>query len=211
MSKKKQEQQIYITAAAHKDGFCNYSFEITAGVGAGDTHNVKGKGLTMPDLDDAFAALNVHLACIDDAFKNAGIEVTDIDAMVSDERTTDYIVSSVKITGSKEDRMIVLSGTKRISCSHGRMDITTPKIPIDGGTSSYTWYNELQTAIDQLVAEVKLYKDGKYTLAEPDEEAEDPNQIDMFDGVKDAVKKFRKATKGLNVTIVRSDENNKED
>ena len=62
-----------ITKASITDDFCNYSFEITDGIGIGDTHSVKGKGIIHDDLRAAFNQLNVHLGVIDDAFENEGL------------------------------------------------------------------------------------------------------------------------------------------
>jgi len=59
MAKKKQEtaeaptKAFEIMAASIKDDFCNYTYEIKQGVGAGDTHQVKGKGIV--DLGGNFS------------------------------------------------------------------------------------------------------------------------------------------------------------
>lgn len=44
-------KEFVIKEASIKDDFCNYTFEVASGVGIGDTHNVKGKGIIMEAND----------------------------------------------------------------------------------------------------------------------------------------------------------------
>ena len=177
--KKGSERNYAITSASIKDDLCNYTFEISAGVGSGDVHNVKGQGLIEEDMREAFARLNVHLAIIDDAFKNAGITVVDADAMHGEELTTHYTVTGFKVKGSIEDASVILIGSKWISLSKGRMEIETPKISISE-LSGYPFLQSLQDAVDNVREEVALYKEGKYTKPEP-EEANNHNQLTIQD------------------------------
>lgn len=167
--------KIEITSAQVKDDFCNYSFDILDGVGTGDTHNVKGKGIIDDDMREAFSKLNVHLACIDDVFKHADIEIENINTMRSHELATIYTVTGVKIKGGEEDLSVVLIGEKYVSAASGRMSLETPKIALDN-LSSYHFHKDLKKAVDKVRTEVQLYKEGKYTAVEP-EEKEDPNQL----------------------------------
>lgn len=188
-----EKRPFEITMAAIKDGFCNYSYEIIDGVGLGDSHAVKGSGLIEDDMRDAFAVFNVHLAVIDDVFKHSDIEFEDINKMHSEELTGLYHVTGFKIKGSKDNESIILVGNKYVSQAGGRLELETPKIPLDN-LSSYKWYNELKIAADKARLEVALYKEGKYTAIEIEEETdlkqtsitfENPGGDDMAD-FKDA-------------------------
>ncbi|MEJ7914357.1 MAG: hypothetical protein WKF70_14465 [Chitinophagaceae bacterium] len=173
-------KDFVITSASIKDGLCNYSFEIISGVGAGDTHNVKGSGIVDDDMATAFATFNTHLAYIDDVFKHSGTDVEDIDKMHSHDLSFLYQVSGFKIKGGKDNESIILMGSKSISSSGGRIELSSPRIPLDN-LSSYKWYNELKVAADKARTEVELYKEGKYTAVEHDEPEEDHRNQSKFD------------------------------
>lgn len=189
MTKKKStEKEIVeakpytINSAALSDGLCNYSFEITDGVGLGDTHTVKGKGLFEDDLSGAFRALNVHLAAIDDVFKHSDVDVSSIHKMRNHELTALYEVEGFKMKGSENNLSVILVGTKGISTSGDRMEIQTPKIPLDK-LSSYEWWHELLKAINLCRTEVELYKEGKCTV--PEESDLGSGQLTIADGMDD--------------------------
>ncbi|MES2395636.1 MAG: hypothetical protein V4549_06520 [Bacteroidota bacterium] len=171
------EKPFKIMSASIVDDFCNYAFEIKSGVGIGDRHTVKGNGIVDQDMKDAFERLNVHLAAIDDVFKHSGIEVSNIDKLRPHVLTGDYEVTGFKIFALGENEAIVLIGHKHVSCSGERMDLQTPKIPLDN-LSSYQWYNELKEAADEARLEVELYKGGKCTKVEESDE-EDPKQLNI--------------------------------
>lgn len=170
-----------ITAASLKDDICNYTYEITSGVGEGDVHNVKGKGIAKDELLDAFRNFNVHLACIDDVFKHRGITVENLDAYRNHELAALYQVTGFKIKGHGDDESIVLVGMKSITATGGRIEIETPKIPMDR-LSSYTWYNELLEAADYARKQVDAYKCGNYIPVET-AEATDEKQLTIADGM----------------------------
>lgn len=186
MAKKKKDKEepkaqkpFEITSAQITDDFCNYEFDILTGVGVGDTHKVKGKGIIDPDMQLAFNKFNVHLAAIDGVFKHLNIEVTDIDALHGHERTFDYNVTGFSIKGGEGNESIILKGNKFLDSLSGRMELTTPKISLDAA-SSYKWYNELKAASDQARYEVELYKGGKCTAVDPKEDLNaDQNKIDF--------------------------------
>lgn len=169
-----------ITASSLKDGFCNYTLEITEGIGVGTTGSFKGSGLVKEDLVKAFEKLNVHLAALDDVFKHSNIEIEDIDKYHNDELATLYSVSGIIIKGNKENESVILVGNKYVSSAGGRIEIKTPKISVDH-LSSYKWYNELKEAIEVIRMETALYKEGKYTPVEVDEDAENPQQMKITD------------------------------
>lgn len=189
MAKKKKldlesEETLEITSAAIKDDFCNYSFEIIKGLGSGDKHSVKGKGIIDDDLREAFFHLNVHLACVDDVFKHANVNVDNINDLRGHELATAYSVVGVRIRGGSDDLSVILLGDKYISKVSGRMSIETPKIPLDEN-SSYPFYSELRKVVKGIREEVKLYKEGKYTAVSAIEL--DPNQLEIdpdFDEAK---------------------------
>ena len=168
-------KEFVIKEASIKDDFCNYTFEVASGVGIGDTHNVKGKGIIMEDMRKAFSKLNVHLAMVDDIFKHSGVEFEDIDTMHSSDLAFLYSVTGFKIKGDVENESIILIGNKFVSSAGGRIELETPRIPIES-TSSYKWYNELKSASDKARLEVELYKNGKYIPVEEEEEEKDPKK-----------------------------------
>jgi hypothetical protein len=169
-----EERNYTIKEASLKDDFCNYTFEIIRGVGHGDTHKVNGSGIIEEDMRLAFARLNVHLATIDDVFKLSDIEMADVDSFHNHELTSRYHVTGFKIKGSTENESIILIGSKYVGTAGGRIELATPKIPLDS-LSSYVWYNELKAAADDARLEVALYKEGKYIEAEEEEEEEKTN------------------------------------
>lgn len=176
--KDKEEKVIKpfeITSAQIADDFCNYSFEILAGVGLGDTHNVKGKGIIDPDLQEAFSKFNAHLAFVDDVFGHSGIEVADIDMFHTHDLTLLFNVTGFQIKGGEGNESIVLIGTKYVNSVTSRIELKSPKIPLDG-LSSYKWHNELKGAADIAREEVALYKGGKCTAVETSDK-EDSNQL----------------------------------
>lgn len=182
-SGEERERSFTITSAGINDGLCNYSFENTSGVGTGDIHSVKGKGIINDDLTDSFAALSVHLAAIDDVFKHGKIEVTDINSMRGHELATIYAVTGFKIKGQKEDESIVLIGTKYVTTAGGHIELESPKIPMDN-MSSYPFHKELKVVADTVREEVALYAEGKCTIPEP-AEVTDAKQMTIGDAIKE--------------------------
>jgi hypothetical protein len=178
------ERGLSIIAAKIKDGVCHYSYEILQGVGQGATHNVKGPGIIKDSLRKAFERLRVHMAVIDDAFKNSGVEIDDIDNFHNAEITGCYVVDGFKIKGSAENESIVLLGNKYVSSAGGRMELASPKIPLDN-FSSYKWYNELKILSDNARAEVELYNAGNYTPIEKEEEDVIYKQATILDQVSE--------------------------
>ncbi len=174
-----------ITSAVIKDELCHYSFDIIYGVGMGDTHAVKGKGIVMESLKEAFQKLNVHMAVIDDVFKHNKIDISNIDKFHNNELSGLYTVNGFKIKGGSENESVTLIGTKYVtSAGGGRIELETPKVALDS-LSSYQWYNELKEAIEHVRKEVESYKDGNYISAEPEVEKENPKQMKITDNEKE--------------------------
>lgn len=167
-----------ILEASIKDGFCNFVYEVVAGVGLGNKHKVTSKvGYVKQELTKAFAQLNVHLAVIDDVFKHADVEIDNIHTMHGSEFTTLYTVTGFKIGGSIENENIILSGDKYVS-GGGRITLETPKISIDD-SSSYKWYYELCAASIKARNEVAKYHEGNYDPIEEEEVEDYADQIKM--------------------------------
>lgn len=187
--KKKQQDSTEVTGpyiikeAAIKDDFCHYQYEVTDGTGFGDTHNVKGTGIVLNDMHHAFGKLNVHLACIDDVFAHSNTDIDDIDKFHGHELAALYHVTGIKIRGGKHNESVILVGSKHVNSSGGRIDLVTPKIPMDE-LSSYKWKNELKAAVDAIREEVRLYKEGKYEKV-LEEEVENPRQLKITDNIED--------------------------
>lgn len=176
-----KDPNVNIIIAQLKDGICNYGFEIIEGVGIGAKHNVKGPGIVKDSLRDAFVAFHVHMAVIDDAFRTKGIEITNIDLEHGNELTGSYHVTGFKISGSADNEKIELTGNKYVSSAGGRMELKTPKIPLDN-LSSYPWYNELKAVADHARREVEKYNNGNYDPIEViDEEVPNSKQMTIMD------------------------------
>jgi hypothetical protein len=174
------QRNYKIVEATVKDGFCNYKFEITNGVGAGQVHSVTDKkNVVDQDLYEAFSKFNAHLAVIDRAFKHSGIEVKDIDKMHGHKLSTDYRVFSFKMKDKKGYETIQLFGEKHVDLGFETID--SPEISLDN-LGGYDWYNELQEAASNALEEVALYAEGKGTPVEPKEEKPDKAQMGIFDG-----------------------------
>lgn len=166
-----------IIEAHLKDEFCNYVVEITDGPMTGKISSIKGPLIVHKDLREIFAIFNVHLAFIDDVFKHADRRFDFINALHGDELTTLYHVTGFKIIGAEENECIILIGTKYLS-GGGRMNLVTPKTPIDEN-SSYKWKEELRDVAKKARLEVELYEKGKGTPVEEPEEKEDAKQSKM--------------------------------
>jgi len=169
-----------ITKAKIKDDFCNYDYTIITGVGAGDSHGVKGRGIVERDMHEAFSKLNVHLAVIDDAFLRSNIEIEDINSLHGHDLTLLYSVNGIMFKGPKDAESVVLMGTKYVTCAAGRIELESPLIPLDN-LSSYKFYEELKIAVEKARTEVALYKEGKYTPVEEPSGINDENQGKLFE------------------------------
>lgn len=190
-----QQRSFEITSAIIKDDFCNYSYDITNGVGTGDSCKVTGSLIIHDDMITAFQTFNRHLAAIDDVFIHSNIEVENIDNMENSELTGLYSVHAFKVKGGEDNMSVVLSGMKYINSSGERIAIETPKIPLDA-LSSYRWYNELLAAVNAAKSEVEQYKQGKGTPIEKDEKpnvkqmkiTDDMDSVDVEDETFNAAK-----------------------
>ena len=171
----KEKEPFHIISASIDDDYCSYAIEYLEGIEKGEiSNNKKRKLLIHEDLRKAFAKFNVHLAFINDIFKHAGIEITDIDKMHGHDFTFLYTVRGFKMQGKEENEGIILIGTKMVSGS-AHIGIESPKIMLDS-TSSYLWYNELRVAVDIVRKEVEEYRHGKGIPVETEEPEEKPDR-----------------------------------
>jgi hypothetical protein len=169
---------IEYTVASIKDDFCNFSYKIIEGIGAGMTHDVKGKGhIISMDLKIIFSRLNIHLAILDNAFKLANETITDLETMHGHGFAHDYIVTGFKISGTTEDEKVVLSGWKYVQ--YGIIKFDSPKVTLVG-EGGYEWKQQLRDTLDKCREEVRLYHNGKYTELEVADQAPDPAQPSLF-------------------------------
>ncbi len=173
-----------IVEAKIKDDFCDYKYERTAGVGANNIVAEKGKaGYIRDSMKDAFAELNIHLAVIDDIFKNADIQVQALEPMIGHQLTTLFAVTGFKLSGDEDNLTVQLIGNKYVSMG-GRMELETGKIAIDEN-SSYKWKNELRAAVIDCTEEVARYHEGNYIPIETEEEKVNPKQLKITDQVEE--------------------------
>ena len=167
-----------ITQAVLKDGFCNYSFKVLKGVGVNGIHAVKGGGIVLPDLEESFEMLNVHLAALDDVFKHSDVDVKNIDKMRNNELTALYRCTGFKIKGTEDLKKVILMGTKSVSVG-GQISLETPEVLVEK-LSSYESWKELKKVLDAAILEVELYNEGKYTEVHS-EDYVDAAQTSMID------------------------------
>jgi len=169
-----------IVEAKLRDDFCDYKYEITAGVGVHNVLGVKAKcGFVRDSLKTSFAEFNIHLAIIDDVFKNSGIEVENLESMAGHELTMLFNVTGFKLKGDDDNLTIALIGNKYVSMG-GRMELETDEIAIDE-LSSYKWKNELKAAAMDAANEVAMYKEGNYTPVSEEEPEENSKQLKITD------------------------------
>lgn len=170
--------KIEVTGAMLLDEKCKYSYRIVSGVGKGSSHNVNNHpGIVDQDMIDAFKALNVHLAIMDDAFDAAGLPVENLSEIDNTPLSENYNVSGFEVKGKDESMAIVLIGDKYLKRSSKRMQLKTPNI--DLWNTMYEHNGSLESAINYLKREIEMFHNGKYTL--PKEEAVDLNQTSILD------------------------------
>lgn len=184
------KKDYVIKEASIHDDFCHYKFLIINGIGEGRTMSSQNQSNVINDnLRKAFARLNVHLACIDDVFKNNSIEIDDIDMYHNHELTDFYRVIGFKVKGGDNNESVILLGTKHVSAAGSRISIETPRIPLDN-LSSYKWYNELKDAFTEARKQVEQYHEGEYEKLEEDEVPINPSvkQMTIGDAINENLK-----------------------
>lgn len=151
-----QDQQIEIKSATLKDLSCNYSYELLFGKTKGDELGRKGAHIVHDDMIEAFSQLVVFFAHIDGVFHWANNQ-THVEALEAHEDLQNFSVSGFKITGSDENKAVILSGSKEVSV--GTITFSTPKIKL--GNSNYLYVDELTDRLQVVINEVEEYMNGK--------------------------------------------------
>lgn len=140
--------------------FCHYKFREDIGKGRHDTVTIKSERPIHEDLLKCFQALAIHLPVILQDVKPE--EVEDINSDVNNYRGSDRFkellekFTVIEVEREIEESRATLKGTKVLDL--GVLGIDTPMIRYEG---NYHFKLEFQFAIDKLMHEVQLYRDGK--------------------------------------------------
>ena len=164
-----EKKPITILSAKIADEICDYSYKSNVGPTAGDKISVDGSNIIHDDMKAAFAALNVHMAIMDDVFKHAGVQFETLQEVLNHEFTFLYRVNGIKIKNNGDADSVVLVGNKFVSTSNGYISLETPKVLLED-LSGYVWHKELKEAVDLVRDEVEQYRNGKFILNETEEE-----------------------------------------
>ena len=154
--KANEEKLIEIRSAALKDMSCNYTYELLFGKTKGDVMTRKGAHIIHEDLDKAFSEMDVFLAHIDGTFSSWANNQTPIQDLEAHEDLKNYGVNGFKISGSDENKSVILSGFKETG--YGIINFETPKIKLE---SSYLYVQELRDRLNAVLDEVEEYMNGK--------------------------------------------------
>ncbi|HEX7906254.1 MAG TPA: hypothetical protein VF487_20410 [Chitinophagaceae bacterium] len=158
---------IEIKAAKLKDDFCNYSYELTEGVTAGDVCNRSGASIVHDDMKLSFKNLNVHLAVICEEISPNEIDIDNLPDINNEtlkgkekqlaKRIDSFAVSAFKIDGTGENEGVVLIGTKKLS-SGDYLKLEAPKVK---WSENYDFIQELMADVSECKNEVEEYMNGK--------------------------------------------------
>lgn len=151
-----EEKSIEIRSASLRDQLCNYSYELLTGKTKGDAISRKGVHIIHDDLIEKVKELDVFLAHIDGAFREANNQ-TPIQELEAEDILALYEVTGFKLTGVEENKSIILVGHKEVP--QGTISFETPKIKISGST--YLYIYELSDRLYEVIEEVEAYMEGK--------------------------------------------------
>lgn len=152
-----EEKEIEIKSATLKEGSCNYSYELLHGLTKGDELARKGVHVVHEDMFNAFKQLDVFFAHVDGAFHWANNQ-THIDKLEAHDDMNKFSVSAFKITGSDENKSVILTGNKDTTI--GPVSYSTPKIKLTDG-STYLYIEELRGRLKVVIEQVEAYMNGK--------------------------------------------------
>ncbi|RKT01060.1 hypothetical protein [Chryseobacterium defluvii] len=150
------EKQIEIKSGSLKDHFLTYSYELLVGVMKGDELTRKGVHIVHDDMLEAFKQLDVFLAHIDGLYHWTNNQ-TPIHELEEFEGLENYYVTAFKITGTEENKSVILTGGKM--GVYGTIGFSTPKIKLDN--SNYLYVEELQNRLRIVIEQVEAYMNGK--------------------------------------------------
>ena len=168
------EKFCEIKSAKMNDQLCTYSYEHLQGKTKGDIITRKGVHVVHDDMISQFDTLDVFLAHIEGAFKDANNK-TSLEELEAEELLSLYKVTGFKLSGKEENKSIILVGYKEVQ--HGTINFETPKIKLEG--SAYLYIEELTERLFSTIEEVESYMDGK--------SAPQPEQIVMSFEHEDAM------------------------
>lgn len=164
---KSQDRDVEIKGAIIKDAFCTYTYSLLKGPTKGDILNHNGTHIIHEDLQKSFENMNVFLANLDDAYTGIKKE-TPLEELEDEVETENYSVTGFKMSGSEENKSVVLIGYKQVNA--GVIKFETPKVKLQG---EYLYLHQLKVRLYQLIDEVEKYRDGKSAPQE------NPNQTYM--------------------------------
>lgn len=154
---KMNEKQFEIRSAALKDMSCNYTYEVLTGKTKGDVMKRTGAQIIHEDLDKAFSEMDVFLAHIDGAFSSWANNQTPIQDLEEHEDLNNYGVTGFKISGSDENKSVIIGGYKETG--YGIINFETPKIKLYN--TPYLYVEELNDRLKLAFNEVEEYMNGK--------------------------------------------------
>lgn len=178
-----------IKSASIKDQLANYSYQLLQGKTKGDTLSRKGVHIVHDDMIEAFKELEVFLAHIDGAFKNADNKTT-LQQLETEELLNLYEVTGFKLAGKEENKAIIIVGNKQVN--EGQINLETPKIKMEG---NYLYVEELSWRLSKVIDEVEQYMDGK-TAPQPEQVVMSFEEEDSIDMGGAEVKHFADTEKG---------------
>lgn len=152
-----EDHQIEIRSAALKDMSCNYTYELLFGKTKGDVMKRTGAQIIHEDLDKAFSEMDVFLAHIDGAFSSWANNQTPIQDLEEHEDLNNYGVTGFKISGSDENKSVIIGGYKETG--YGIIHFETPKIKLSN--TPYLYVEELNDRLKLALNEVEEYMNGK--------------------------------------------------
>lgn len=155
--KANEEKLIEIRSAALKDMSCNYTYELLFGKTKGDVMKRTGAQIIHEDLNNAFSEMDVFLAHIDGAFSSWANNQTSIQDLEEHEDLNNYGVTGFKISGSDENKSVIIGGYKETG--YGIIHFETPKIKLSN--TPYLYVEELNDRLKLALNEVEEYMNGK--------------------------------------------------
>lgn len=168
------ESVIEIKNASLKDMQCSYGYELLTGKTKGDTINRKGIHIIHEDLESSFNKLVVFVAHIDGVFSHWANNQTPLTELEAREELEKYSVYGFQLTGAEENKSVIFKGSKETP--YGSMSIDTPKIKLNGG---YLYLDEAQIRLNDAIAEVEEYMNGKTAPQFEQEEIEFEEEEDF--------------------------------
>lgn len=148
--------EVEIKNASIKDMMCSYGYELMSGKTKGDNLNRGGVHVIHDDLQESFNEMTVFIAHVDGVFSHWANNQTPLKELEEREELEKYSISGFKISGSEENKSVILIGSKETP--HGSISITTPKLKFNG---NYLYLDELQDRLNVALSEVLEYMDGK--------------------------------------------------